>query len=72
MRFFGQRALQKIRRDKNMSLRALAEKTNVSKDTIRNIEGGVTEPSIGVLIDLCIGLGVDAKNFIGEWTKWSE
>lgn len=48
-----------LRTEKNLSLRALAEKSGVSKSQIDDIENGLYHPTVYTLCLLSLALGVD-------------
>lgn len=50
--------LAQIRNDKNMSIRALSEKSKVAKSHIEKIEAGETNPTIVTMCKLARALGV--------------
>ena len=56
--------LWQVRQDKNMSIRALAEKSGVSKSEISDIENGVKIPRIDTLCMLAVALDVTVEDLI--------
>ncbi|WP_207742394.1 helix-turn-helix domain-containing protein [Clostridium tepidum] len=50
--------LQKLRKEKKLSLRALAEKANISKSTLSDIENGKTNPTVTTLEKIAAALEV--------------
>lgn len=54
--------LNRIRNEKNMSIRALAEKSDVAKSHIEKIEAGETNPTINVMCRLAKALGVSVHD----------
>lgn len=70
--------IQKFRQEMNLSQEQLAEKLNVSQNTIAKIESGLRRPSIDFLIELSmffktsmsfLVLGVNPENVEKESTK---
>ncbi len=59
-------AIQKIRKDQGLSLRALAEKSGVSADTIFHIEHGNRKPKADTLEKLARALGVGIETLLGD------
>ncbi|WP_308389896.1 helix-turn-helix domain-containing protein [Acidithiobacillus sp. AMEEHan] len=62
------RQLQKIREDRQLSLRSLAERAGVSASAISQIEAGQVSPSIATLEKLCHALGVHIADLFDEGT----
>ena len=56
--------LWQVRQEKNMSVRALSEKSGVSKSEINYIENGVKMPRVDVLCALAKALDVDITDLI--------
>ena len=54
--------IQKLRKEKNLSLRALAEKAGISKSTLSDIENGNTNPTTNTLNKLAIALNVSLED----------
>jgi len=54
--------IKKVRTEKNMSLAKLAERTGLSSSHINDVEKGIKEPGITVLIRLAKGLGVSVTD----------
>lgn len=50
--------LNQVRNQKNISIRALAERSDVAKSHIENIESGQTNPTIEVMCKLAKALDV--------------
>lgn len=55
--------VQRLRKEKGLSQEQLAEKMNVSQNTIAKIESGLRRPSIDFLIELSIFFGT-TMNFL--------
>lgn len=60
---FGEN-LQKIRNDKNLSLRELAAKCDVDDSKISKIENGKFNIALSTIIELAKGLEIDAKELM--------
>ena len=58
--------LRSIRNRRNLSLRALAELSGLSPNTISLIERGITSPSVSTLHQLATALGVPINSFFVE------
>ena len=56
--------LWQVRQEKNMSVRALSEKSGVSKSEINYIENGIKMPRVDVLCALAKALDVDITDLI--------
>ena len=56
--------LWQVRQDKNMSIRALAEKSGVSKSEIADIENGAKIPRVDTLCMLAVALDVTVEDLI--------
>ena len=56
--------LWQVRQSKNMSTRALAEKSGVSKSEINAIENGERIPGIDVVCQLAIALDVTLEDLV--------
>ncbi len=52
-----------------LSQEAFSEKTNLSKDTISNIERGVYKPNIDTLVSISNSTGVSLEYFFQELPK---
>jgi putative transcriptional regulator len=50
--------LRRYREEAGLSQEALARKVDVSRQTIANIEGGVSEPKVLLAVALAVALGV--------------
>lgn len=70
--------IQQLRKEQGMSQEQLAEKLNVSQNTIAKIECGLRRPSVDFLLELseffdvsmnCLVLGVPAKDVENEALK---
>lgn len=58
--------LRQLRKDQNLSLRALAERSGLNVNTLSLIENGKSSPSVGTLQQLALALGVSASVFLEE------
>lgn len=56
--------LEKIRKEKNLSLRKLADNADVDFSQIHRIEKGITNPSLIMLLALSEGLGIPVEELI--------
>jgi XRE family transcriptional regulator, master regulator for biofilm formation len=57
--------IQRLRKNKNITLSQLAKRTNISKSYLSNIERNIqTNPSIGILFKLAIALDADIQMLI--------
>lgn len=56
--------LWQVRQSKNMSIRALAEKSGVSKSEIADIENGAKIPRVDTLCMLAVALDVKVEDLI--------
>ena len=54
--------IRDIRKRKNITLRELAEKTNISKSHLNYIEREIKEPTLSILVKIAIALEVDEKD----------
>lgn len=68
--FIGER-LKALRKEKNLTLRALANKSNISSFSyIRNIEEGIVkDPSISTVVKLAKALEVSIDELVGNRTN---
>jgi transcriptional regulator with XRE-family HTH domain len=57
--------LRKIRKAKKMSQYALAAKARVSREYIRLLEAGRSDPTVGMLEKLAKALGVPVTELLG-------
>lgn len=61
--------LRKLREEKNITRKELAEKTYISEETIRRIEKEENDPRISTLYSLCENLDVDLQLLFNENKK---
>jgi DNA-binding XRE family transcriptional regulator/mannose-6-phosphate isomerase-like protein (cupin superfamily) len=65
-------ALRATRERREMSLRELARRVNVSPSFVSQIELGKANPSVGTLYSLVTALGITLDDLIGDATSGSE
>jgi mannose-6-phosphate isomerase-like protein (cupin superfamily)/DNA-binding XRE family transcriptional regulator len=65
-------ALRTTRERREMSLRELARRVNVSPSFVSQIELGKANPSVGTLYSLVTALGITLDDLIGDATSGSE
>ncbi len=58
--------LRVLRAEKGITLRTLAERSGISKDTISEIERGKRRPRVSTIMSLAEGLGVDPQTLLAE------
>lgn len=61
--------LRSLRRNKNMSQKALAEKSGLSDRFIISVEKGISQPSVESFFLLCKGLDEDPGDIINKLNK---
>ncbi len=64
LRAIGKR-ISAVRRDLNMSQKALAAKVNISNNHLSNIETGKSAPGFTTFLDICSVLNADIGYIIG-------
>jgi transcriptional regulator with XRE-family HTH domain len=57
--------LKNIREGKGMSQYALAERARVSREYVRKLEAGRSDPTVGMLTKLAKALGVKVTRLLG-------
>ena len=57
--------LQTVRKEKNMSIRELSEKSGVSKNYIQKIEAGIVNPTVIVMCKLAKALETPVYDLFG-------
>ena len=57
--------LQSVRKEKNMSIRELSEKSGVSKNYIQKIEAGIVNPTVIVMCKLAKALETPVYDLFG-------
>lgn len=60
---FGEK-LQKVRNEKNLSLRALAANCDIDDSKISKIENGKFNIKLSTIVELAKGLGVEPKELL--------
>lgn len=55
--------LKKFRKERGLSLRALAEKSGISKSTLNDIETGKSNPSVETLAKIAKALDIKISDF---------
>ncbi|HGU6173175.1 TPA: helix-turn-helix domain-containing protein [Escherichia coli] len=58
--------LKKIRKERGLSLRALAEKSGISKSTLNDIETGKSNPSVETLTKIAKALNIEISYFFSD------
>lgn len=61
--------IRKYRKEKKLTLKALAEKTGVSEGFLSQVENNVNSPSVDTLINICNGIGVSAGDLLNQINK---
>ena len=60
--------IKRLRLALNLTQEELADRTELSKSFISQVERDLTSPSIATLIDILQALGTDLKEFFGDET----
>ena len=63
----GGKAIQQLRKQKNLTQEQLAEQVALSSNTISRIERGLLMPSVATLCDLCNALETSADNILAAY-----
>lgn len=58
------RRLKRLRQAQGLSQYALAEKAKISRDYLRDLEQGVSDPTVGMLTKLARALGVPVTELL--------
>jgi transcriptional regulator with XRE-family HTH domain len=61
--------IRKHRKQKKLTLRAVAEKAGISEGFLSQVENSVNSPSVDTLINICNALGVNAGDLLNEMNK---
>jgi transcriptional regulator with XRE-family HTH domain len=61
--------IRKHRKEKKLTLRAVAEKAGISEGFLSQVENSVNSPSVDTLINICNALGVNAGDLLNEINK---
>jgi transcriptional regulator with XRE-family HTH domain len=56
--------IRKYRKDKKLTLRAVAEKARVSEGFLSQVENSVSSPSVDTLIHICNAMGINAGDLL--------
>ena len=59
--------IQRTRKERGMTQEQLAEKTDVSSNSISRIERGQLVPALSTLIDICNALGIGADAVLAAY-----
>ena len=57
--------LKKLRAEKDLTQRQLADELHLSVKTISHYESGYSEPSLDILIKICIYFDIDSDYLLG-------
>ena len=63
----GGQVIQHTRKERGMTQEQLAEKTDVSSNSISRIERGQLVPALSTLIDICNALGIGADAVLAAY-----
>ena len=63
----GGQVIQRIRKERGMTQEQLAEKTDVSSNSISTIERGQLVPALSTLIGICNALGIGADAILAAY-----
>ena len=63
----GGQVIQRTRKERGMTQEQLAEKTDVSSNSISRIERGQLVPALSTLIDICNALGIGADAVLAAY-----
>jgi transcriptional regulator with XRE-family HTH domain len=63
----GGQAIQRIRKERDMTQEQLAEITNVASNSISRIERGLLMPALPTLIDICNALETGADSILAAY-----
>ena len=61
--------IRKCRKDRKLTLKAVAEKAGISEGFLSQVENAVNSPSVDTLIRICNAVGADAGNLISQVSK---
>jgi len=64
--------IQRLRKEKELSLKALANETGFSEDFLKRVEANKITPPVGALLKISRALGVDSGLFLKEEEEASE
>ncbi len=57
------------RKEKKLTLKAVAEKAGISEGFLSQIENNVNSPSVDTLMNICAGIGIEASEVIKQAEK---
>jgi transcriptional regulator with XRE-family HTH domain len=58
--------IRKHRKERKLTLRAVAEKAGISEGFLSQVENAVSSPSVDTLISICNAMGVQAGNLLNQ------
>jgi transcriptional regulator with XRE-family HTH domain len=61
--------IRKSRKERKLTLKAVAEKAGISEGFLSQVENAVNSPSVDTLIRICNAVGVDAGRLISQVSK---
>lgn len=64
--------LRKYRKERKLTLKAVAEKAYISEGFLSQVENDVNSPSVDTLMRICTALGVDTGELISQVSKREE
>ena len=63
----GGQAIQRIRKERGMTQEDLADKSDITSNTVSRIERGLLIPALPTLIDICNALGTGADSILAAY-----
>jgi transcriptional regulator with XRE-family HTH domain len=64
--------IRKHRKERKLTLRAVAEKAKISEGFISQVENSVSSPSVDTLVNICHAIGVNAGDLLNEANSQEE
>lgn len=61
--------IRKCRKERKLTLKAVAEKASISEGFLSQVENAVNSPSVDTLIRICNAIGVNAGDLISQVSK---
>ena len=61
--------IRRYRKERKLTLKAVAEKAGVSEGFLSQVENNVSSPSVETLINICNGIGFNAGDLLNQITK---
>jgi transcriptional regulator with XRE-family HTH domain len=58
--------IRKHRKDKKLTLKAVAEKARVSEGFLSQVENSVSSPSVDTLLNICNAIGINAGDLLNQ------